>query len=121
MEVLRTLANWQFGHYRRKGDRYQTDLEVEYLAEREGLPIASGIRIHVDRTGQRWYAERRTITGHWFAIGAAGPPTDQWMYDGPDPPADYPNEEAVGTTGWEAKTPLTGTSPASFGCVREPE
>lgn len=93
MEVLRTLASRQFGRYRRNGDRYQTNLEVEYMAEREGLPIPSGIRIHVDRTGQRWYAERRTITGHWFAIGAAAPPTDQWMYDGPHPPTDYPNEE----------------------------
>ena len=91
-KVLRTLANWQFGHYRKSGGRYQTDLAVEHLAEREGLPVPSGIRIHVDRSGQRWYAERRTITGHWFAIGAAGPPTDQWMYDGPQPPLDYPNE-----------------------------
>ena len=92
MEVLRTLANRQFRHYRRNCDRYQTSLEVEHLAEREGLPIPSGIRIHADRTGQRWYADRRTITGHWFAIGAAAPPTDQWMYDGPHPPANYPNE-----------------------------
>ena len=91
-KALRTLANWQFGHYRKNGGRYQTDLAVEALAEREGLPIPSGIRIHVNRSGQRWYAERRTITGHWFAMGAAGPPTDQWMYDGPQPPTDYPNE-----------------------------
>ena len=91
-DTLRTLANWQFGHYRNNGDRYQTSLAVEHLAERNGLPSPSGIRIHVDRDGQRWYAERRTITGHWFAIGAAGPPTDQWMYDGPQPPTDYPNE-----------------------------
>ena len=91
-KALRTLASWQFGHYRKNGGRYQKDLAVGPLAEREGLPNPSGIRIHVDRSGQRWYAERRTITGHWFAIGAAGPPTDQWMYDGPQPPTDYPNE-----------------------------
>ncbi len=91
-EALRTLANWQFGYYRKNGNRYQTDLAVEHLAEREGLPTPSGIRIHVDRSGQRWYAERITTTGHWFAIGATGPPTDQWMYDGPQPPTDYPNE-----------------------------
>ena len=91
-DTLRTLANWQFGHYRNNNDRYQTNLAVEPLAERNGLPNPSGIRIHVHRDGQRWYAERRTITGHWFAIGAAGPPTDQWMYDGPQPPTDYPNE-----------------------------
>ena len=91
-KALRTLASWQFGHYRKNGGRYQKDLAVGPLAEREGLPNPSGIRIHVDRSGQRWYAEHRTITGHWFAIGAAGPPTDQWMYDGPQPPTDYPNE-----------------------------
>ena len=91
-ETLRTLANWQFGHYRRHGDRYQTNLEVEALAERNGLPTPSGIHIHVDSGGHRWYAERRTVTGHWFAIGASGPPTDQWMYDGCQPPAGFPNE-----------------------------
>ncbi len=91
-EALRALANQQFRHYHKNNDRYQTNIETEYLAEREGLPTPSGIRIHVDRTGQRWYAERQTITGHWFAIGAAAPPTDQWMYDGPQRPTDYPNE-----------------------------
>lgn len=91
-DTLRTLANWQFGHYRNNDDRYQTNLAVEHLAERNGLPSPSGILIHVHPDGQRWYAERRTITGHWFAIGAAGPPTDQWMYDGAQPPSDYPNE-----------------------------
>ena len=40
----------------------------------------------------RWYAERQTITGHWFAIGAAGPPTDQWLYDGPTKPSCFPND-----------------------------
>ena len=91
-KTLHTLASWQFGHYRKNDGRYQKDLEVAHLAEREGLPTPSGFRIHVDRSGQRWYAERRTITGHWFAIGADGPPTDQWMFDGPQPPTDYPNE-----------------------------
>ena len=91
-KALHTLAKWQFGHYRKNGNRYQTNLEVDNLAERDGLPTPSGIQIYVDRTGQRWYAERGTVTGHWFAIGAAGPPTDQWVYDGPEAPTDYPTE-----------------------------
>ena len=78
--------------YRKNGDRYQADLQVEHLAEREGLPTPSGIRIHVDRSGHAGTPNAETITGHWFAIGAAGPPTDQWMYDGSQPPTDYPNE-----------------------------
>lgn len=91
-QTLRTLASWQFRHYGNNDGRYQTNLAIEDLAERKGLPTPSGIRIHVDRSGQHWYAERKTITGHWFAIGAAGPPTDQWIYDGHQQPTSYPNE-----------------------------
>ena len=43
-----------------------------------GLPRESGITLHVARDGQSWYARRRTVTGWCFAIGAAGPPPDQW-------------------------------------------
>lgn len=39
-------------------------------------PTSKRIRTQVSGDGQRWYAERQTITGHWFAIGAAGPPSD---------------------------------------------
>ena len=92
MGALRTLANWQFGHYNNRGGKYRKDLAVDFLAEKHGLPTSSDIRIRVNFNGQRWYAERRTITGHWFAIGAAAPPTDQWVYDGPEPPTGYPNE-----------------------------
>lgn len=46
--------------------------------------------MHVSPDGQRWYAERQTITGHWFAIGAAGPSPDEWLYDSPTKPTGYP-------------------------------
>lgn len=42
--------------------------------------------------GQRWWAGRRTITGWYLAIGAAGPPPDQWEYDGEAPPGGFPGE-----------------------------
>ncbi len=45
----------------------------------------------------RW---RRTVGGWVFAIGAGGPPPDQWEYDGPEPPTGFPGEDP----GW-------GTSP----------
>ena len=94
MEALRWLATCQMGHYRNRGERYQADLMpvVESLSERYGLPTPNGIHLHVSRDGQSWYAERQTITGHWFAIGAAGPPSDQWLYDRPTRSSGYPNE-----------------------------
>ena len=33
------------------------------------------------------------MTGWCFAIGAAGPPPNQWEYDGPEPPKGYPGED----------------------------
>lgn len=93
-EALRWLAICQMGHYRNTG-RYQKESltpVVENLSEQYGLPTPNGIRLHVSGDGQRWYADRETITGHWFAIGAAAPPSDQWLYDGPQPPSGYPDE-----------------------------
>ena len=43
-----------------------------------------------DRDDQAW---RRTIAGWCFAIGAAGPPPDQWLDDGPNPPRGFPGED----------------------------
>ncbi len=65
---------------------------ADNLSEQFDLPTPSGIRIHVSDNGQRWYAKRQTITGHWFAVGAAGPRSDIWYYDGPERPSGYPNE-----------------------------
>ena len=94
MEALRYLSTCQMGHYRSRGREYHADLVnvVENLPERYGLPAPNGIRLHVSPDGQRWYAERETITGHWFAIGASGPPPDEWAYDGSTKPSGYPSE-----------------------------
>ncbi len=48
--------------------------------------------MHVSNDGQHWYAPRQATTGWWFAIGASGPPPDQWFYDGPVPPGSFPAE-----------------------------
>ena len=94
-EALRRLANYQMGHYRNL-HRYRKDKQfagiVEFAAEQFDLPTPTDIQLHVSADGQSWYAERETITGYWFAIGAAGPPTDQWLYDGATKPAGFPNE-----------------------------
>ena len=102
MEALRWLANCQMGHHRNRGNRYSVGLAaiIENLSEDHGLPSPNGIEMRISRNGQSWYATRETITGHWFAIGAAGPPSDQWLYDGSEAPSGFPNE-----TVWEQWVP----------------
>lgn len=82
------------GEHRRTGSYQNEGLahEVERLSEQNGLPAPNGIRILVSCNGQRWYAERQTITGHWLAVGAAWEPPDIWFYDGPQPPNGYPDD-----------------------------
>ena len=89
--ALRWLANCQMG-WHRNGGRYRHDMLTILDGDftRQGLPRESGIKLHVARNGKSWYAWRRTVTGWCFAIGAAGPPPDQWEYDGPEPPIDFP-------------------------------
>ncbi len=94
MEALRSLAFDQMGEHRRIG-RYQNESmspSLERRSEQNCLPTPNGIRIHVSSDGQSWCAERQTITGHWFAVGATGPPPDIWYYDGPERPSGYPDD-----------------------------
>ena len=95
-EALRWLHTCHLGHYAKEGNRYFAGLEaiVDDLCEKYGLPQPNNIKMHISDDGQSWYAVRQTITGHWFAIGAAGPPTDQWFYDGPTAPTSFPDESA---------------------------
>jgi len=92
-ESLQWLAVCQMGHYR-NGQAYRHDLLpiVEPSFAQYGLPESSGVVIRVTDDSQSWYAERQTVTGHWFAIGAAGPPSDQWLYDGKEAAPGFPDE-----------------------------
>ena len=93
-EALRWLYTCHLGHYSELSNRYialDQDI-INRLPEKYGLPTPRQFEVHIASDGQSWYAARQTITGHWFAIGAAGPPTDQWFYDGPTPPSGFPNE-----------------------------
>ena len=95
IHALHWLATCQMG-WHRKGGRYRRDM-LEILGDdftRHGLPRESGIRLHVAQDDQSWYAWRRTVTGWCFAIGAAGPPPDQWEYDGPKPPKGFPGKDS---------------------------
>ena len=85
------------GHYRNRG-RYRTDL-LDFALDGSGgqdLPNPHGVEMRVSTDGHRWMAWRRTITGWVFAIGAAGPPPDQWEYDGAVPPDGFPGEDPDG-------------------------
>ena len=92
--ALRFLSTCHMGHYRNRDHRYRPDLLpiVESHFQREGLPESHGVEMHVSADGQRWYATRQALPGWWFAIGAAGPPPDEWLYDGPQPPQSFPAE-----------------------------
>ena len=95
IHALHWLATCQMG-WHRNGGRYRRDL-LRVLGDdftRHGLPKESGITLHVAPDGQSWYAWRRTVTGWCFAIGAAGPPPDQWTYDGPEPPRGFPGKDS---------------------------
>lgn len=90
--ALRWLATCHMGHYHNGEQAYRADLLpiVEPHFSHDGLPEDHGVEMYVARDGQRWYATRQAVTGWWFAIGAAGPPPDQWLYDGHDPPQGFP-------------------------------
>jgi hypothetical protein len=95
--ALRWLATCQMGWYHNedRGGRYRADLLEAVLGDftNHGLPPDSGITMKVAMDGQAWYAWRRTVSGWCFAIGAVGPPPDQWEYDGPEPPTHFPGQD----------------------------
>jgi hypothetical protein len=96
-DALRWLATCQMGWHRNRGGRYRTDM-LERMSNdftRQGLPQDHGIMARVKKDGQAWYAWRRTVTGWCLAVGAAGPPPDQWEYDGPEPPSGFPGEDSA--------------------------
>ena len=95
IDALRRLETCQSIWYRNDGC-YRRDL-LKVLDDDftgYGLPRKSGIKLSVSRDGQSWYAWRRTVTGWCFAIGAAAPPPDEWLYDGLEPPKGFPTEDS---------------------------
>lgn len=90
IDSLDTLSTSHMGWYRGRG-RYQANL-LERFAEvyARRLPAEHGIQMKVSKSGQAWYGWRRTPSGWYFGIGAAGPPPDQRFYDGSEPPGGYP-------------------------------
>ncbi len=91
--ALEWISSCHWGWYRR-ADSYREDL-LDRVGDfvRHGLPEPHGIVMHVREDGQAWYAYRRAVSGWVFAIGAAGPPTDQWRFDGSGPPSGPPGDD----------------------------
>ena len=88
IRALQHLHTCQMGWYRNPDHRYRPDL-LQILGNDftpYGLSKDPGITMHVSADSQSWYAWRRTVTGWCFAIGATGPPPNQWEFDGPEPP-----------------------------------
>jgi hypothetical protein len=92
VRALEWLHTCQTGWYRRKPVGYKSDLIGRFGDDftSQGLPTPSGIAMVVSEDRQRWYAWRRTPAGRCFAVGASHAPPDQWLYDGPAPPRDFP-------------------------------
>lgn len=90
--ALRWLHACQMGWYRRETVGYKPALIERFRDDfsRHGLPTPSGISLVVSKDGRKWYAWRRTAGGRYFAIGAAGPPPDEWLHDGTTPPQGFP-------------------------------
>lgn len=99
---LLALSTSQMGWYHNHGGRYRPEL-LSILGrrfDREGLPDPHGIEMVVAEDGQSWWAWRETITGWVFAIGASGPPPDQWLYDGPKAPEGPPGDDTAWGERW---------------------
>jgi hypothetical protein len=102
--ALEWLSTCHMGWYVNPPEgRYKADmLKIFQPGFMRGLPDEHGITLKVRKDGQAWYAWRRTITGWIFAVGANGPPPNQWFYDGSEPPKGYPGSDpAWGSTAFE--------------------
>lgn len=92
--ALRWIGTCQMGWGRRETGYRADILDVVGDLSSHGLPGDGGITVLVSPDGGSWYAWRRTPSGWVFAIGAAGPPPDQWEYDGAEPPSGFPGESS---------------------------
>ncbi len=93
IRALELIGSAQMGWYRNEpAGSYKTWPDAVLSGFAHGLPEDHGIQLRVRRGGQAWYAWRRTVSGRVFAVGAAGPPSDQRFYDGPEPPKGFPGK-----------------------------
>ncbi|MXW46667.1 MAG: hypothetical protein F4109_03575 [Gammaproteobacteria bacterium] len=101
ISALQHLHSCQMGWFGNHGGRYRIDLLsiLDNNFSHHGLSRDHGITLCVSSDGQAWYAWRRTVSNWCFAIGATGPPTNLWEYDGANPPTGFPGECTAWGTG----------------------
>ena len=94
--ALGWLHNCHMGWWRRDA-RYKDGLLalIGGRMQRHNLSLENGYREIVAPDGSSWFAWRRSASNWVFAIGAVGPPPNQWLYDGPEPPNGPPGSDDV--------------------------
>ena len=73
----------------------------------KGLTLEAGYQEYVAKDGSWWYCWRRAESNWVFAIGASSPPSDQWQFDGPEPPEGPPGQ----ASGWRHHLDFDNVSP----------
>jgi hypothetical protein len=88
-EALATLAMFHRAQF--ENGCYRADLMemVSGLLPKE-LSANANITMTVGTKGHSWFAWRRTVAGWCIGIGAAGPPPDSWVFEGPEQPEGSP-------------------------------
>jgi hypothetical protein len=97
--ALRWVSTCAMGWHTDDGGYRPDIMEIVADLTRYGLPDDHGVQVEVSPDGSAWFAWRRTVTGWVFAIGAGGPPADQWEYDGPEPPDGFPGQDPAWGSG----------------------
>jgi hypothetical protein len=93
--VLTDLFYMQMGWHRNRLEHFRDDmLNILGSVTKKGLPADHGIELCVRKDKQAWMAWRQTPGGWYFGMGGTKDLNDQWQYDGPNPPEDYPSEES---------------------------
>jgi hypothetical protein len=88
------------GWYRNdtRPDEYRLDLPKLFEDDPKFAFASDGqVTMRVRKDKQAWYAYRRTPSGHYFGIGASGPPPSQWFFDDSAEPHHFPQP---GARGW---------------------
>lgn len=92
--ALDSLHLFQMGWFR-NGKGYRADLaDIMSDYSLRGLPSKHGVQLLVSDDKQAYRAWRRTVTGWVFGIGARDGKPEKWVYDGPEPPDRFPEEDA---------------------------
>lgn len=89
-QALTRLAMFHQAQF--KNGRYRANLMEMVAGLLSDTFPETEITMTFGKKGRSWFAWRRTVTGWCLGIGAAGPPPDHWVYEGPRPPNGSPHD-----------------------------